>query len=479
MPTPVLMPQMGESIAEGTIVRWIKKVGDPVERDEPLFEISTDKVDAEIPSPAAGVIDEIRHQEGETVPVNAVVAVIGEGGQAAAATPPAPGPAKAGPHEETKAPAPRAAEPTDTPAPRPQADGAVAPPEAQGRPEGRPLPASAPQPAAVGAALQGRPPIPQPHPETSESALRQRSSPLVRKIAKEHNIDISRIAGTGISGRVSKDDILGFIGQEGREGQEGRGAPPRPAPSVPAAPPFKAGASDRVEKMSVMRKRIAEHMIMSRRTSAHVHSVFEVNFSRVAKIREAKKAEFEAAGAKLTFLSFILRAVVDAIRAVPVINASIDGDNIVFHNDVNLGVAVALDRGLIVPVIKNADEKNLLGLSRAVADLAHRARAKQLKPEEVAGGTFTITNPGVFGALLGMAIINQPQVAILGVGMIEKRAVVIDDAIAIRPMGYLTLGYDHRLIDGAVADQFMSHLKHTLENWPQTEGAAEGPPAHR
>jgi 2-oxoglutarate dehydrogenase E2 component (dihydrolipoamide succinyltransferase) len=232
-----------------------------------------------------------------------------------------------------------------------------------------------------------------------------------------------------------------------------------------APPPFKPGATDHVEKMSVMRKKIAEHMVMSRRTSAHVHSAFEVNFSRVAKIREAKKAEYERAGAKLTFLSFILKAVVEALRAVPVVNASVDGDRIVYHKEINLGVAVALDRGLIVPVIKNADEKNLLGLSRAIADLAARARAKQLKPEEVTGGTFTITNPGVFGALFGMPIINQPQVAILGVGHIEKRPVVIDDAIAIRPMGYLTLGYDHRLIDGAVADEFMSHLKHTLENW--------------
>jgi 2-oxoglutarate dehydrogenase E2 component (dihydrolipoamide succinyltransferase) len=272
---------------------------------------------------------------------------------------------------------------------------------------------------------------------------------------------------------VTKDDILGFLGQEGQQGREGQGGqegrenrvtPPRPAPSM-APPAFKPGTSDHVEKMSVMRKRIAEHMVMSRRTSAHVHSVFEVNFSRVAKIREAKKAEYEAAGVKLTFLSFILRAVVEALRAVPVVNASVDGDNIVFHKDVNLGVAVALDWGLIVPVIKNADEKNLLGLSRTLADLAARARAKQLKPDEVTGGTFTITNPGVFGALFGMPIINQPQVAILGVGHIEKRPIVIDDAIAIRPMGYLTLGYDHRLIDGAVADEFMSHLKHTLENW--------------
>jgi 2-oxoglutarate dehydrogenase E2 component (dihydrolipoamide succinyltransferase) len=241
--------------------------------------------------------------------------------------------------------------------------------------------------------------------------------------------------------------------------------PERPASARPAAPPFKPGADDHVEKMTVMRKKIAEHMVMSRRTSAHVHSVFEVNFSRVAQAREAKKQDYERAGVKLTYLSFILRAVVEALRAVPVVNASIDGDTIVYHKAINIGVAVALDWGLIVPVIRNADEKNLLGLSRTIADLAARARNKQLKPEEVSGGTFTITNPGVFGALFGMPIINQPQVAILGIGNIEKRPVIIDDAIAIRPMGYLTLGYDHRLIDGAVADEFMSHLKRTLESW--------------
>jgi pyruvate dehydrogenase E2 component (dihydrolipoyllysine-residue acetyltransferase) len=467
MATDVVMPQMGESIAEGTIVRWIKKVGDKVDRDEPLFEISTDKVDAEIPAPAAGVVIEIRHKEGETVPVNTVVAVIGQASETPA--PPAPAP----------------------PTPTPQADGAgaqaprakplaiVPPPEPQGRPEDRSSPTpSGParvephetgataRPSPVGPGLQARTepaPVSQARPMTSESAIRQRSSPLVRKIAKEHNVDISQLHGTGISGRVTKDDILGFLERVGLEGRE-RATPPRPAPTM-TAPPFKPGASDHVEKMSVMRRRIAEHMVMSRRTSAHVHSIFEVNFSRVAKIREAKKAEYELAGAKLTFLSFILKAVVEALRAVPVVNASVDGDNIVFHKDVNLGVAVALDWGLIVPIIKNADEKNLLGLSRAVADLAARARAKQLKPEEVSGGTFTITNPGVFGALFGMPIINQPQTAILGIGHIEKRPIVVDDAIAIRPMGYLTLGYDHRLIDGAVADEFMSHLKHTLENW--------------
>ena len=478
MATDVVMPQMGESIAEGTIVRWIKKVGDKVDRDEPLFEISTDKVDAEIPAPAAGVITEIRHKEGETVPVNTVVAVIGEASETRAVTPP-------------EVPA---AEPVPTPKPSPQADGTTTP---TGRSEERPLPASgtAPPSSAAGAGAQARPepaavaqarPEPSPvgaglqaRPQSSESAIRQRSSPLVRKIAKEHNVDISQLHGTGISGRVTRDDILGYLGREGQEGQEGRKKqegreghdghekrepPARPAPSM-AAPPFKPGASDHVEKMSVMRKKIAEHMVMSRRTSAHVHSVFEVNFSRVAKIREAKKAEYEGAGAKLTFLSFIMRAVVEALRAVPVVNASVDGDNIVFHKEVNIGIAVALDWGLIVPVIKNADEKNLLGLSRAIADLAARARKKQLKPDEVSGGTFTITNPGVFGALFGMPIISQPQVAILGIGNIEKRPVVIDDAIAIRPMGYLTLGYDHRIIDGAVADEFMSHLKHTLENW--------------
>ena len=283
----------------------------------------------------------------------------------------------------------------------------------------------------------------------------------MRKIAKEHNVDISQLAGTGIAGRVTRDDILGYIGRErqvGREAQEGQEGPPERDRGI-GAPGVE------IVKMSVMRKKIAERMVLSRRTSAHVHSVFEINFSRVAQVREAKKAEYELAGAKLTFLSFILKAVAEAIRAVPVINASIDGDSIVYHKDINLGVAVALDWGLIVPVIKAADTMNLLGLSRAVADLSSRARSKQLEPEEVTGGTFTITNPGVFGALFGMPIINQPQVAILGVGNIEKRPVVIDDTIAIRPMAYLTLGYDHRLIDGAVADQFMSQLKHTLENW--------------
>jgi pyruvate dehydrogenase E2 component (dihydrolipoyllysine-residue acetyltransferase) len=440
MATDVVMPQMGESIAEGTIIRWIKKVGEKVDRDEPLFEISTDKVDAEIPSPAAGVLSEIRAQEGETVAVNSVVGVISSGAAAAVpAAPASPQPAPSAPPvpapgREAKTPTVESAGPIEPPKPSPQANGASLP-----------------------AARSGSP--------STEDAIRQRSSPLVRKIAKEHQVDISQLHGSGIAGRVTKNDILEFL-----SGQKGQKAPEMPERSEERESPVEReglsrAAGDRTEKMSPMRKRIAEHMILSRRTSAHVHSVFEVNFSRVAQIREARKAEFERAGAKLTYLSFIIKAAVDALHAVPIVNASVDGESVVYHADVNIGIAVALDWGLIVPVIKKADERNLLGLSRAVADLAGRARSKQLKPEEVAGGTFTITNPGVFGALFGMPIINQPQVAILGVGNIEKRPVVIDDAIAIRPMAYLSLGYDHRVIDGAVADEFMSHVKRALENW--------------
>jgi len=468
MATDVVMPQMGESIAEGTIVRWIKKVGETVDRDEPLFEISTDKVDAEIPSPAAGVVSEIRAKEGETVAVNSVVAVIGGAGQAAAPEPP-PAPAPASTAAAPAAAAPASASKAPAPAPTPPAPAAKAaePPKPVAQADGVSA-TSDTQNAEAG--LQPRTPTTAPPaaPQSTEDALRQRSSPLVRKIAKEHQIDISQLHGTGLGGRVTKQDILGFIeGREGhdrRDGQELREQPvaARPGPAQPAPLPSLA---DRTEKMSPMRKRISEHMVLSKRTSAHVHSVFEVNFSRVAQVREARKAEFERAGAKLTFLSFIIKAAVDALHAVPIVNASVDGDSVVYHKDVNIGIAVALDWGLIVPVIKNADERNLLGLSRAVADLAARARSKHLKPEEVAGGTFTITNPGVFGALFGMPIINQPQVAILGVGNIEKRPVVIEDAIAIRPMAYLSIGYDHRVIDGAVADEFMSHVKRTLENW--------------
>src|SRR5262245_60755810 len=495
MNTDVIMPQMGESIAEGTIVRWLKRVGEAIERDEPLFEISTDKVDAEIPSPATGTLSKIVVEAGATVPINTVVAVIASGGAAAvqppAATPAAP-PARA---EEPATPPAPAARPVEPPKPSAQADGS---PAASSKTETE----SATRSSAAAAASMGEgavvervrvaavPPVKTERgggaPGEIEELIKQRSSPLVRKIAKEHNVDISQLRGSGIAGRVTKDDILGYIAQGG---QESKAAPARTdrgdeAPAERARTAVASGmeaergaaapgVAERGEgapgveivRMTPMRKRIAEHMIASRRTSAHVHSVFEINFTRVAQAREKRTGEFERAGAKLTYLSFIIKAAIDALRAVPVVNASVEGDSIAFHNEINVGIAVALDWGLIVPVVKHADEKNLLGLSRAVADLANRARAKQLKPEEVQGGTFTITNPGVFGALFGMPIINQPQVAILGVGAVEKRPVVVDDAIAIRPMAYLTLGYDHRIIDGAVADEFMSHLKKTLENW--------------
>ncbi len=441
MSTPVVMPQMGESIAEGTIVRWIKKVGDSVDRDEPLFEISTDKVDAEIPAPAAGVLLEIAVKEGETVPVNSVVATIGAAGEkdvaAAAAVPTA---------------APTAPAPAKEPGVRTQM-----PEAAVGQQESAPPPATPPAANAAPAGLSG-------------NGRPQRSSPLVRRIAKEHGVDIGRISGTGAGGRVTKHDILGHL-------ENGPAAAPTatpdaasPRPAAPAAAPalaFKPGERVEIQPMSVMRKKIAEHMVVSKRTSAHVYSVFEVTYSRVEELRKARKADYERQGARLSFTSFIAKAVVDTLRRHPVINASIDGDNVVYKKDVNLGIAVALDHGLIVPVIKDAGEKNLLGLSRAIADVADRARAKKLNPEEVHGGTFTITNPGNYGAQFGMPIINQPQVAILGVGTIEKRPVVIDDMIGIRLKGYLTLGYDHRLVDGAVADQFMAEVKAYLEGFDE------------
>jgi pyruvate dehydrogenase E2 component (dihydrolipoamide acetyltransferase) len=419
MATNVVMPQMGESIAEGTIVRWIKKVGEPVDRDEPLFEISTDKVDAEIPSPGAGVLTEIKVKEGETVPVNSVVAVIGEAGSGAART---------------------------------DGSGTSELPEAAvGQPE---------EPAVASAAHDdvAAPPV------SKDDLRRQKSSPLVRKIAREHNVDIHQINGTGISGRVTKSDILEFI-------QSGKTAPGAPAgqarPTPQPGPAFRPGERVEIVPMTVMRRKIAEHMVLSAHTSPHVYSVYEVNFGRLAQLREKKKGDYERAGGKLTYTALIARVVVEALGAFPMVNASIDGDNIVYKKDINLGIAVALDQGLIVPVIKQADEKNLLGLSRAIEDLAARARSKKLNPDDVQGGTFTITNPGVFGAVYGLPLINQPQVAILGVGGIEKRAVVIDDAIAIRPTCHLSLGYDHRLIDGADAGRFLSFIKERLEKFDE------------
>jgi 2-oxoglutarate dehydrogenase E2 component (dihydrolipoamide succinyltransferase) len=437
MATNVVMPQMGESIAEGTIVRWIKKVGDNVDRDEPLFEISTDKVDAEIPSPGAGVLTEIKVKEGETVPVNSVVAVIGgsvSAGDAATAT---PAPATPG---QSEMPQSAAGQPETGPAV--QAAAAA------------PARSSADRPSVEGAMAQEPP-------NSVEDLRRQKSSPLVRKIAREHNVDIRQINGTGISGRVTKSDILGYI-ETGPKAAPAAAKSPAPVGHIPA---FKPGDKVEIVPMTIMRKKIAEHMVLSARTSPHVYSVYEVDFHRLSQLRDQKKGEYERSGAKLSFTALIAKVVVDAIRAFPVVNASIDGENIVYKKDVNLGIAVALDQGLIVPVIKNADEKNLIGLSRAIEDLATRARSKKLNPEEVQGGTFTITNPGIFGAVYGLPLINQPQVAILGVGGIEKRAVVVNDAIAIHPTCYLSLGYDHRLIDGAEAGRFLSYIKERLEQF--------------
>jgi pyruvate dehydrogenase E2 component (dihydrolipoamide acetyltransferase) len=462
MSTPVVMPQMGESIAEGTIVRWIKKVGDAVDRDEPLFEISTDKVDAEIPSPAAGVLTAIQVKEGETVPVNSVVATIGTAGEEQGAR---------GAQSAQGAKTSEKADATGTPG---ATVAAPAAPDTKDSPAPSRSAVATDLSAVASAKVESR----EGGPQLSSADLRQKSSPLVRKIAKEHNVDITHIHGSGIGGRVTKQDILGYIdngGARSAEAAAGREGGPqdgprsaRPTPEPPAVPATR-GAGDQVVPMSVMRKKIAEHMVVSRRTSAHVYSVFEVNYSRVDQIRKDKKDEYERMGAKLTFTSFIAKVVVDCLRRHQVVNASIDGDNIVYRSDINLGIAVALDNGLIVPVVKGAGEKNILGLSKAIQDVADRARAKKLSPEEVHGGTFTITNPGNFGAQFGLPIINQPQVAILGVGTIEKRPVVIDDMIGIRLMGFLTLGYDHRLIDGAVADQFMADVKKGIEHFDPSQ----------
>ena len=437
--TNVVMPQMGESIAEGTIVRWIKKVGERVDRDEPLFEISTDKVDAEIPSPAAGVLTDIKAKEGETVPVNSVVAIIGGAPAPSGESSPADPAAAAG------APAENAREAG--------AAGGELRAAAAGRPE------TGDHTEEVDAEENGD----DAESLSKDDLRRQKSSPLVRRIAKEHNVDIRLIKGTGISGRVTKQDILGFI-ESGASAA--RRVPERPPTGARPGHLYRPGEVE-IVPMTAMRKKIAEHMVLSAHTSPHVYSVYEVNFHRVSQLRDKKKAEYERNGSKLSFTAIIAKAVVDALRAFPVVNASIDGENIVYKKDINLGIAVALEQGLIVPVIRNADEKNLVGLSRSIEDLASRARSKKLNPDEVQGGTFTITNPGIFGAVYGLPLINQPQVAILGVGAIEKRAVVVDDAIAIRPTCHLSLGYDHRLIDGADAGRFLSYLKERLEGFDE------------
>ena len=444
----VVMPQMGESITEGTVSKWLKQVGDDIEKDEPLLEISTDKVDAEVPSPAAGKLLEIKVNEGETVEVGSVLAIVGAAGATAATAT------------------------SETPAPTSAPTSAVAAPKSQDQSRQTEL-----QPQARAAAAgNGR----KSNGATSIDELRRsKSSPLVRNIAKEHGIDITRIPGSGLSGRVTKKDIMSFIETGAALRPEDllrKDAPTAPAISAPAAQPtytpapVTATVEDRVEKMSVMRKKIAEHMTFSKQTSAHVTSVYEIDMTNVAKFRKKNKDEFQSRyGTKLTYMPFIFQAVNNAIRKYPVVNAQVDGENIVYKGDINLGMAVALDWGLIVPVIKKADTLSLSGLALAANDLADRARMKKLNPDEVQGGTFTITNPGVFGGLFGTPIINQPQVAILCVGTIEKRPKVFtspegDDYIAIRHMAYFALTYDHRIVDGADAERFLSYMKEFLED---------------
>ncbi len=474
--TDVIMPQMGESIAEGTITKWLKQPGDSVRRDEPLFEISTDKVDAEIPSPAAGVLAEIKVGEGETVEVNTVVAAIADSAdEVSDASGDKPAKSDDGDKSDNG----------DKPA---KSDGGGTPARADGSDGDR---AQEKQPAAATAGAGARTATA----DASKDELRRtRSTPLVRRIAAEKGIDISQIQGTGISGRVTKQDLLEYIEAGGpavsptrqREAPAEPSAPATPSAPAPAAAPsgapssyrsptgptilppsptFPPDASEVVEPMSTMRKKIAEHMVHSKRTSAHVHSIYEIDCSNIMNTRAAVQREFvQRHGQKLTVTPFFVKAAVEALRAIPLLNASIDGDNIVYKKSINIGVAVALEWGLIVPVIHNADELSLVGINKRVADLANRARNKQLKPEEVQGGTFTITNPGIFGSMFGTPVINQPQVAILGMGMVEKRVrVTKDDAIVIKPMMYSCISYDHRLVDGAVADQWMIHLKHTLE----------------
>jgi pyruvate dehydrogenase E2 component (dihydrolipoyllysine-residue acetyltransferase) len=448
----VLMPQMGESIAEGTLSKWLKKVGEAVKRDEPLFEISTDKVDAEIPAPTAGTLAEIKVQEGQTVPVQTLVAVIEtEAGAAASAPAPAAPPPAAKP-----APAPT---PTPAPAAKPAAAVPVTAP-----PVPRP-PSLVPQSSPVPPKGDGA--------ETAEERLRRRSTPLVRKIAAEHQLDITQIPGTGFAGRVTKHDILGFIE---------RGIPAAPPPTPGTRPLISAGPiehpavdawpGDRVEPWSKIRRITADHMIMSRRVSAHVASFFEIDYSRVAQLRAKHKQSYAERGVNLTFLAFIAKACAENLRTHPIVNAAVSGESTIYRRDINIGIAVALDWGLIVPVIKHADELSLLGLARAINDLGERARTKKLTPDEIQRGTFTITNPGGFGPYAGIPIINQPQVAILGVGTIEKRPKVITapdgtDAVAIRTMGMLTMSYDHRVVDGADADKFLADVKKLLQEFPE------------
>jgi pyruvate dehydrogenase E2 component (dihydrolipoamide acetyltransferase) len=436
MPTDIVMPQMGESIVEGTITKWLKKPGDKVQRDEPLFEISTDKVDAEIPSPAAGVLQDIKVAEGATVQVNTVVGTIAVDGEVSA---------------------PKSSSAPSSPKPEAKSESA--------KPEGIPAP-SRPEP------VQAAPATPAARDEDDHA----RSSPLVRKIARENSVNLAQVSGTGLGGRITKQDILDFIEKSQQPAAASAPAPVSTPGSRPVSAPTPAAIPGDLVPLTNMRRIIAQRMIESRRTSAHVHCMYEVDFSRIVNLRNKHKASFEQRhGARLTFMPFFVRAAIIALQQWPIINGSLEGDAIRYHRHVNVGIAVALDWGLIVPVLKNADELNFLGLQRGITDLGERARNKKLKPEEVEGSTFTVTNPGQFGAVFGLPIINQPNSAIMGVGGITKMPLVVtdregNDSIAIRSVVHLTLGYDHRLIDGAVADQFMALVKKTLENWNEDVG---------
>jgi pyruvate dehydrogenase E2 component (dihydrolipoamide acetyltransferase) len=437
VPTDIVMPQMGESIFEGTITKWLKKPGDKVQRDEPLFEISTDKVDAEIPAPASGILQEIKVVEGNTVQVNTVVGTIAGDGEAASS------PASASQSATSQA-APSVPQKAQTVAP-------PAPPPAEAKVESGPF--------------------------REEEDDHARSSPLVRKIAREHDINLAQVPGTGMGGRITKQDIMAFL-EKSQTASAPAAAVPSASSPIPSPRPTMSATTipGDLVPMTQMRKIIAQRMIESRRTSAHVHAMFEVDITRIVQLRNKTKSAFEQRhGARLTFMPFFVRAVIIALQQFPIVNASIEGENIRYHRHVNVGIAVALDWGLIVPVLKNADELNFLGLQRGISDLGERARSKKLKPEEVEGSTFTVTNPGQFGAVFGLPIINQPNSAILGVGGITKTPLVVtdndgNDSIAIRSVVHLTLGYDHRLIDGAVADQFMAFVKKTLENWSEEIG---------
>ncbi|MCJ7627365.1 MAG: 2-oxo acid dehydrogenase subunit E2 [Longimicrobiales bacterium] len=459
----VPMPQMGESIAEGTVSKWLKKVGEKVQRDEALLEISTDKVDAEIPSPSDGVLVEVLVRAGETVEVGTTVAFIDPDAVAGAGLVPAESGAAEPPPESAEFPTPE--EPADAG-----------------------LPAVAQEEEALGGAEA----------ETAEDSLRTRSTPVVRRIAEEHGVDLAQVPGSGHAGRVTKDDILSFIEAGVTPGEpnppkalEAAPAPASASPIAPQAPPeapsdfwktfygqvrhpeFPVRSHDRVEAMDKIRRLTAEHMVVAKRISPHVHSFIEIDFTRIDSIRKVNKVRWAEQGAKVSFTAFVVWALSRVLREFPMVNGTISGNNLIYRGNVNVGVAVDLDPGLIVPVIHDADELSLVGIGKRIVDLADRARSRRLIPEEIQGATFSITNPGVLGTLVGMPIIPKGTNGILGTGAIEKRVVVVEDpvtgtdSIAIRKRSLFSLGYDHRMVDGADAARFLARLKELMENFPE------------